>query len=103
MLIHNLHGSRADVIAQSILIGCFLVFIVFWAVTAFSTKRTVERSRWPWRPISVLLVVVALVLSRRGPLAGLTGRTLWARGIATDVVADVLAITGLAAMLWARV
>src|SRR5437762_13218742 len=103
MLIHPIHGSRADMIAQGILIGCFIVFLVFWAVAAFWTKRTVERGGWSWRWLVLLLVVSAFQLGRHGWLGLLAGTTLWHRGIATDVIADGFAIVGLAVMLRARV
>src|SRR5438477_10069318 len=103
MLIHPIHGPRADMIAQAILIGCFIVFLVFWAVAALWTKRTVERGGWSWRWLVLLLVVSAFQLGRHGRVGLMAGTTLWDRGIVSDVIADGLAIVGLAVMLWARV
>ena len=104
MLIPTIHGSRADAITQGILLGCFLTFVVFWAVAARWSKRTVERGRWSWWLIAMLFGVAAFEIGGHGGrLSRLAMEPLWSRGVPIDVAAIALAITGLVLMLWARV
>jgi protein-S-isoprenylcysteine O-methyltransferase Ste14 len=80
---------------------CFLVFIVTWLVTAFSTKRTVKRSG-TWRGMIVLIFVVAFLLARltRG-LSGWNG-FLWHQTLPLALAGDAITLAGLVVMQWAR-
>ena len=81
---------------------CFLIFVVFWIVTAFSTKRTVQRRGW-WR-VSFLVIMLGFFLARLGLLrVHWVNGFLWRRTLFTGIVADVIALAGLVIMLWARV
>ena len=81
---------------------CFLVFVVFWIATAFSTKRTVRRSgRWRLVFFAILVgwFVVRLGFHHFPWMNGFA----WQRTLATGLAADAIALAGLAVMLWARV
>jgi protein-S-isoprenylcysteine O-methyltransferase Ste14 len=81
---------------------CFAIFAVFWLVAAFSTKRTVERRGW-WR-ISSIIILLGYFLARAELLhTHWVNGFLWHRTLFTGVVADAIALAGLAVMLWARV
>jgi protein-S-isoprenylcysteine O-methyltransferase Ste14 len=84
------------------LLLCFMVFILTWLVTAFSTKRTVRRSG-TWRGAIILIFVAAFLLARvtRGHVSALNG-VLWHRTLALALVGDALTLAGLVLMLWAR-
>jgi protein-S-isoprenylcysteine O-methyltransferase Ste14 len=81
---------------------CFAIFLVFWAVTAFTTKRTVERrGRWMGPFLVIGLFYYSL---RMGLLPGAWfNGLLWPRTLLTGLVGDAMALAGLAVMLWARV
>jgi protein-S-isoprenylcysteine O-methyltransferase Ste14 len=79
---------------------CFLVFAVFWMVTAFSTKRTVRSRGW-WR-VSFAVIFLGYVVIRYGLLRSLDG-LLWPHTLTIGLFADALALAGLVVMLWARV
>ncbi len=88
---------------ERFIILCWAVFFVFWTISAFSTKPTLERQPLPKRVAPLFLVLLALVflnlkfhwvLLRRRVLPPLPG---------LDVVAAVLAFLGLQIALWARV
>lgn len=82
---------------------CFAIFVVFWIVAAFSTKRTVQSNYW-WRAAMLIVAALTVVLVRlnRGQLGWL--RTLlWRRTLTTGLIADAVALAGLLIMLWARV
>ena len=81
---------------------CFAIFVVFWAVTAFSTKRTVQRRGW-WR-VSFLVILLGYFLLRMGLLhVHWVNGLVWHRTLFIGFVADAIALVGLAVMLWARV
>jgi len=93
----DVHDLTGDFIAL-----CFLVFIGFWMVTAFATKRTVERrGRWTG-PIG--LVLLGYLAVRMG-LAGTPWMNglVWPHTLVSGLVGDALALAGLVIMLWARV
>lgn len=81
---------------------CFAVFIVFWIVTSFTTKRTVERrGRWigPFFVVGLVYMFARFAFRYVPWLNGL----LWPRTLFTGLVGDAMALAGLAVMLWARV
>lgn len=81
---------------------CFLVFAVFWMVTAFSTKRTVRSRRW-WR-VSFSVILLGYFVVRFGFLrSAWMNDLLWPRTLTIGLFADALALSGLLVMLWARV
>jgi len=81
---------------------CFGVFFVFWVATSFTTKRTVERrKRWggPFLVIALLYFLVRVGFLRTPSMNDL----LWPRTLLSGLLADAMALAGLAIMLWARV
>jgi protein-S-isoprenylcysteine O-methyltransferase Ste14 len=92
-----------DFTAQFIL-AWFGIFLIYWIVAAFSTKRTLEKQS-PWQRILFLGVLLAVYMSLRrgGALSAYSGVILWPRSLASGVAGDVIALAGLTTMLWARV
>jgi protein-S-isoprenylcysteine O-methyltransferase Ste14 len=81
---------------------CFAIFLLFWIVTSFTTKRTVERRRrWvgPFAVVGIISMVARMAFREAGWLNGL----LWQRTLLTGLFGDAMALAGLAVMLWARV
>jgi protein-S-isoprenylcysteine O-methyltransferase Ste14 len=69
---------------------------------AFTTKRTAERRRRWTGPFA--LVVLAYFIVRMGLWHSTWANgVLWQRTLLTGLVADAIALAGLAIMLWARV
>jgi len=82
---------------------CFGVFALFWIVTAFSTKRTVQRSgRWFLPYVLLSLAVVMLIRAGRGHLDWLA-HELWPHSLVAGLIADLVTLAGLLFTLWARV
>jgi Putative protein-S-isoprenylcysteine methyltransferase len=90
-------------ISRVLVFSCFAIFIIFWIVTAFSTKRTVQRAKIPFVAMLLLLPFVAIETWFFGPRLAGSGATLWAPNPVSAAIADILAVAGLAIMLWARV
>jgi protein-S-isoprenylcysteine O-methyltransferase Ste14 len=80
---------------------CWAIFLLFILISAFSVKRTVEVDR-PWLMsnwlVTVLFIAAFLFFKYAPHEANLVPRTL-----ATEVIADILALTGLITSLWGRV
>jgi protein-S-isoprenylcysteine O-methyltransferase Ste14 len=87
---------------RDFIICCWIVFGLYWAAAAVSTKRTVERQDWKSRTGYVALLTLAfLLLFRLVPIYPLTLRVL-PPSLAVDIVAAVLCLAGLALAIWAR-
>jgi protein-S-isoprenylcysteine O-methyltransferase Ste14 len=86
------------------ILACFGIFLIYWIVAAFGTKRTLEKQS-PWQRILPLAVFLAayLLLRRGGPLAAYSSAILWPRTPATGLLGDVIALAGLILLLRARV
>jgi protein-S-isoprenylcysteine O-methyltransferase Ste14 len=80
---------------------CWAAWSVFWIVSAFFVKRTVERRFGIWRGFIVLAVFGLLALLRRSgaiPASALG----YSRAPAVGILADVLTFAGLTVTLWSR-
>jgi protein-S-isoprenylcysteine O-methyltransferase len=89
--------------SHAVVFACFVIFIAFWLATAFDTKRTVERARIPWPAVLLLLPFAVIETWFFGPRVAGAGAIFWNEGALTSGIADILAISGLTIMLWARV
>ncbi len=89
---------------QDAIIGCWAVFVVFWAITATSTKRTVERQNMSSRLEHSLPIFAGawLVLKGTGDPGPLGDRVL-PHDVPILVLALAITVGGLALALWARV
>jgi len=88
---------------ERFVILCWLVFFLFWAISALWTKRTLERQPLGGSAALFFFLVVAIVfLNVRFHWVALQGRVLPERPL-VGILADVLVFLGLLITLWARV
>ena len=81
---------------------CWAVLVVFWVITAFSTKRTVERGGFFGYRLVAGAVAVALLLVAR--LLHESPRSqLWQTPLAVGLAGDLIVLAGTALAIWARV
>ncbi len=81
---------------------CWVAWLVYWAVMAFTTKRTVERGGWVAYRLVALFLIVGLVAGAR--LLHISAHSdLWHTTTALGVLTDALVAAGLAFTVWARV
>ena len=82
---------------------CFAIFCLFWLVTAFSTKRTVQRSGG-WRFTLIGVALAGFLISRfvSSVFPGVR-QLLWPQSLFTCLIGDALSLAGLSLLLWARV
>jgi protein-S-isoprenylcysteine O-methyltransferase Ste14 len=89
-------------LSYQIIAGCWAIFLLFWIVSAFFVKPTVER---PTSSTAILVRItlsigIFLLFTRRGSAPHLSGLPPTPLGSA---VGDVLCVFGLVLALWARV
>ena len=90
---------------SNFILGCWMVFFVYWVVMSFSTKRTVESQSWTNKIWQVLALVVAFVLmfdfGMRDAFFPFNVQVLpqseW-----LGIVGCIMAFAGLLICIWAR-
>jgi protein-S-isoprenylcysteine O-methyltransferase Ste14 len=84
------------------IVGCWLVWGAYWLITAFGTKRTIERGGLVGYRAVAFVLIVGLVLA--GRILGLSPQSqLWHTPPVLAVVCACLVAGGLAFTIWARV
>jgi protein-S-isoprenylcysteine O-methyltransferase Ste14 len=81
---------------------CWLAWLVYWVVMAFTTKRTIERGGLiGYRLVAGLLIFAAFVADRFFHIS-LHAR-VWQRTPALGIATDLLVLAGAAFTVWARI
>jgi protein-S-isoprenylcysteine O-methyltransferase Ste14 len=92
-----------DKLAWQFIDLCYLIFVMYWALAAFSVKRAVEKQDWRERLGLVLVMFLAFEsIQSRGALGRYTSITVWRPTPALDVACAAIVFAGLVTMLWAR-
>ena len=81
---------------------CWAAWLVYWAVMASATKRTVERgSFFAYRVVALSVFLACAVL---GKLLHVTAQTrLWHTPLALGIATDCIVVSGVAFTVWARI
>jgi protein-S-isoprenylcysteine O-methyltransferase Ste14 len=81
---------------------CWIAWVVYWVIMAFTTKRTVERRGFfGYRLVMVILIVG---LAAAGRLVHVSSHSqLWQTTLAVGVVTDCIVVAGAAFTVWARI
>ena len=81
---------------------CYAIFLTYWIVAAFSTKRTAEKPAWShsWLIRGAAAALLAFLSRRTAP--GSANQVLWGYTPAIGAVAMALTALGLAVLVWAR-
>ena len=88
---------------------CWFVYFLYWAVTAFFTKKSAEK-KTPWKRIETLRLLLAIVLLyfiiKKGPssleLHALFGFVIFKSTFTFHIVGSIITVAGLLGALWAR-
>ena len=83
------------------ILGCFIVFLLYWVATAFRVKRT-AKVEWRWRVLPLAVAAIWVILRRTGAPLVIPDAVLWPQSPALGIVADVITLAGLVVTLWAR-
>src|SRR5664280_467542 len=82
--------------------GCWIAWVDYWVVTAFATKRTVERGGFIGYRLVAGIVIVGLVAA--GRLLHVSSQSqLWQTTLALGVLTDCIVAAGAAFTVWARI
>ena len=81
---------------------CWIAWLVYWVITAFATKRTIERRGFiGYRLVAGVLIAAWLVAER---LLHVSSQSrLWHTALALGVVTDFVVLAGFAFTVWARI
>ncbi len=89
---------------QDAIVGCWVVFVVFWVLTALRTKRTVERQDMSSRLEHSLPIIAGAWLVLKGTSdPGPLGDRVLPHSVPFLAVGLAITVGGLALALWARV
>ena len=82
----------------------WIVFCVYWGVSALSVKRTqqMEAAAWRFATAAMLVVAAFLIFSRRASSLGILGRRYVPESDWIRAAAIVLVAAGIALAIWAR-
>ncbi|HUO26143.1 MAG TPA: isoprenylcysteine carboxylmethyltransferase family protein [Candidatus Aquilonibacter sp.] len=81
----------------------WVIFVVYWAISALKTRRTVQREPFAWRYGVMLAEVAGFVFVFSGDAdIGLLARTVFHRTFSVFLVGVALTWAGIALALWAR-
>ena len=91
-------------LTEQFIILCWAIFLIYWIISSFSVKRTVERQGWGWQRVLILAAVIAafILFSRGASLSLDMAMILWPQTLTVGIVADIITFIGLIIMLWAR-
>src|SRR5689334_8650279 len=81
---------------------CWWLFIMIWAISAFSVKPTKERQDWGGKLFTVaFLTITFLLLAGKIPGGGINAR-IWPYSVPIVFLARALTLAGLVTLIWAR-
>ena len=81
---------------------CWIAWVVYWVIMAFTTKRTVERGGFLGYRVVAGILIVGLVAAGRLVHVSSQAR-LWHTTLALGVVTDCIVVAGAAFSVWARI
>jgi protein-S-isoprenylcysteine O-methyltransferase Ste14 len=82
--------------------GCWIAWVVYWVIMAFSTKRTLERGGFIGYRVVIAILIVGL--AGAGRLLHLSSDSrLWQTTLALGVVSDCIVLVGVGFSVWARI
>jgi protein-S-isoprenylcysteine O-methyltransferase Ste14 len=81
---------------------CWIAWVVYWVIMAFTTKRTIERRGVVGYRLVALILFVGCVATER--LLHVSSKSqLWQTMLALGVVTDCIVLAGAAFTVWARI
>jgi len=93
-----------EYLSEKFIILCWAIFLIYFVAAAFTVKRTVERQNGWLRVLMLAVLIVVIILLKRGTaLSGYAGEVLWRQTLAVGIIADLITLFGLITMLWARI
>ncbi len=91
---------------MSVIILCWIVFLLYWLISSFFVKKSETRRNWKsqiiWRIVIVVLVIVFIVISKnQSDLKGIL-QPFFSSSLVLQIIWTVLTVSGLVVAVWAR-
>jgi protein-S-isoprenylcysteine O-methyltransferase Ste14 len=88
----------------SFIILCYVIIAVVWIISAFTTKKTVEkRGGWAMRIIAILVIIGIILFQKFMPIyVPWAAGAFWPPNMFASAIAMIVTALGAATMLWAR-
>lgn len=82
--------------------GCWIAWLLYWVIMAFTSKRTIERRGFiGYRLVTIVLIVGWLAIAR---LLHVSSQSqLWQGSLALGVLSACIVLAGAAFTVWARI
>ncbi len=85
-----------------VIVYCWIAWLLYWVVMAFSTKRTIERRGFLGYRLVALIAFVGCVVA--GRLLHVSSQSqLWQTTLGLGVLTDCIVLAGAAFTVWARI
>jgi protein-S-isoprenylcysteine O-methyltransferase Ste14 len=84
---------------------CWASFLIYFTVSAFFTKSTLERRGWTWRILFPVVLLVGFIVVRYligAAFSAYAGVAIWPNSMTDDIIADAITLGGLIVLFWAR-
>lgn len=86
-----------------LIFGCWIVFMAYWAISAFNTKKNVYRQRnMRWRFPGIVIMVAIFFISQLPYVPSYLRRNPIPQTAAVGIVGVALCAAGIAFAIWAR-
>jgi protein-S-isoprenylcysteine O-methyltransferase Ste14 len=88
------------------IVWCWIVFLVFILISAFSAKRAVATDRywiWGWAGLTVVAGLFLLLGYTVTLPSFVASVTLWPQGLFVNIITDIIVLLGVFIALWGRV
>jgi protein-S-isoprenylcysteine O-methyltransferase Ste14 len=89
----------------SVVIICWIIFLLYWFVSAFFVKKSVTKINWRlqilWRVAVIAIVIILIKLDKNGSLAFI--KFILQSPFHFAIIGSVITVLGLAGAIWARI
>ena len=96
------------VVSISIVGLCWLIFFIWWGVSALFTKKSVTKRGWWWRIYLMIVLILAFIFINKsktnpGIAKELFINTFFVAAPLISIIAAIFAVAGVSLAIWARI
>ena len=89
-------------ISQELIVVCWIAFLIYWLISALSTKRTAEQLNWVGRIIHRIPTALGAVLLFRPNVLSSYDVLIVSHATVIEAIAVALCVLGLLGAIWSR-
>lgn len=87
---------------MNIIILCWMIFFIYWAISALFVKRSVMKRDWRRNFLLIILVVLFFFFIKSGATNIVINAVMFNSPLILQVLGSILVVIGLAGAIWAR-